>query len=155
MGERNLDSNMTDIWLLKRKDGSHSWKGCHILSAEGKRLQTRIVYTQKRSFKQFFFPQYIKALHLLPENKLKEILRGVFPWAFVVYVWKCRKSGERTSKYARNIDYKNNNKIIVIRVILWGLGFNWMTLLTWKAKKDFQGITMIETLALYWKWEKY
>ena len=39
-------------------------------------------------------------------------------------------------------------KIIVIRVILWGLGFNWMTLLTWKAKKDFQGITMIESLSI-------
>ena len=82
------------------------------------------LYTQKKIFQTLFFSQYIKALHLLPENKLKEIPRGVFPLAFVVYVWKCRKSGERTSKYARNIDYKKIIKIIVIRVILWGLGFN-------------------------------
>lgn len=39
-------------------------------------------------------------------------------------------------------------KIIVIRVILWGLGFNWMALITWKVRKDFQGITMIESLSI-------
>lgn len=75
------------------------------------------LYThKKRSFKQFFFSQYIKALHL-PENKLKRNTKGESSRAFVVYVQKCRKEGERVGKYARNTDYKKIIiKIIVIRV---------------------------------------